>query len=116
MSLSPDGVRAHTLFHRIKNPLADLTPAQVLRDVDEFAQEHALQEILPLLKKGALIARDPDNYQTVPDLTEEDITAVDDEISHKWRQPWPLYFTIILCSVGAAVQYVPLCPRSRFRH
>lgn len=39
-------------------------------------------------------------------MTEEDITAIENEVVHKWRQPWSLYFTIILCSIGAAVQYV----------
>ncbi|KAF9889014.1 hypothetical protein FE257_007991 [Aspergillus nanangensis] len=89
---------------RIKNPLADLSPAQVLRDVEEFANEHGLVDVLPALKKGALVARDPDHYESVPDMTPEDLTTIDDEVTHKWRQPRRLYFTIILCSIGAAVQ------------
>ncbi|KAL5357683.1 hypothetical protein BJX96DRAFT_145013 [Aspergillus floccosus] len=92
------------LSAKIKNPLADLTPEQVLRDVEEFASEHGLEESLPLLRKGVLISRDPENYRSVPDLTEEDLTAIENEVLHKWRQPWSLYFTIILCSIGAAVQ------------
>jgi hypothetical protein len=83
-----------------------LTPDQVLRDVEEFANEHGLEESLPLLRKGVLISRDPENYRSVPGMTEEDITAIENEVVHKWRQPWSLYFTIILCSIGAAVQYV----------
>ena len=92
---------------RIKNPLADLTPAQVLQDVEHFANEHGLQDILDHLKKGALIARDPDNFETVENMTDDEITVITNETTHKWRQPWPLYFTIGLCSIGAAVQYVP---------
>ena len=86
--------------------MADLTIDQVLRDVEEFAQHHQLQDILPELKKGALVARDPAEFETVPDLTEFELTALRDEVLHKWRQPRALYFTIILCSIGAAVQYV----------
>jgi hypothetical protein len=86
--------------------LADLTKAQVLRDVEEFAQEHQLTHILPELRKGALVARDPGEFESVPDLTGVELGALRDEVLHKWRQPWALYFTIILCSVGAAVQYV----------
>ncbi|KAJ5094860.1 hypothetical protein N7456_010721 [Penicillium angulare] len=89
---------------RIKNPLADLTKEQVLRDVEEFSQQHQLANILPELRKGALVARDPADFETVPDLTETELSALRDEVLHKWRQPRALYFTIILCSVGAAVQ------------
>ncbi|PLN74792.1 galactose-proton symport [Aspergillus taichungensis] len=89
---------------KIKNPLADLTSAEVLRDVEAFANEHQLQDILPYLRKGALIARDPQNYDKVPELDEDDVRTISDEVTHKWRQPRQLYFTIILCSIGAAVQ------------
>ncbi|KKK25618.1 hypothetical protein P175DRAFT_0522673 [Aspergillus ochraceoroseus IBT 24754] len=89
---------------KIKNPLADLTETQVLRDVEEFAHEHKLTDILPNIRKGALIARDPEQFRNVPDMTPEDLQVIQDETDHKWRQPRSLYFTIILCSVGAAVQ------------
>ncbi|CRL17822.1 Sugar/inositol transporter [Penicillium camemberti] len=88
----------------IKNPLANLTKNQVLRDVEEFADEYNVTDILPELKKGALVARDPTEFETVADLTESELTALRDEVLHKWRQPKSLYFTIILCSIGAAVQ------------
>ncbi|KAJ5287648.1 hypothetical protein N7478_003334 [Penicillium angulare] len=89
---------------KIKNPLADLSQAQVLRDVEEFAVKYQVTDILPELKKGALVAKDPAAFASVPDLTEAESTALSDEVLHKWRQPRALYFTIILCSVGAAVQ------------
>ncbi|KAL3464404.1 hypothetical protein BJX64DRAFT_254910 [Aspergillus heterothallicus] len=89
---------------KIKNPLADLSEAQVLRDVDDFAREYELNDILPSLRKGSLIARDPENFRTVAGMTPEEVQVIQDETDHKWRQPRALYFTIILCSVGAAVQ------------
>lgn len=63
-----------------------------------------MTDILPELKKGAFVARDPAEFETVADLTETEITALRDEVLHKWRQPKQLYFTIVLCSIGAAVQ------------
>lgn len=72
--------------------------------MDEFANEYNLTDILPELRKGALVARDPAEFETVPDMTDEDISTLRDEVLHKWRQPKALYFTIILCSIGAAVQ------------
>lgn len=86
--------------------MADLTKTQVLRNVEEFAEEYNVTNILPELKKGALVARDPAEFETVADLTELELTALRDEVAHKWRQPRSLYFTIVLCSIGAAVQYV----------
>ncbi|KAL3493629.1 hypothetical protein BJX62DRAFT_70622 [Aspergillus germanicus] len=91
-------------LHRIKNPLADLSEDQVLRDVGDFAQEHGLNDILPNLRKGSLIARDPENFRSVPSMTPDEVQVIQDETDHKWRQPRSLYFTIILCSIGAAVQ------------
>ncbi|KAL3479274.1 hypothetical protein BJX99DRAFT_222811 [Aspergillus californicus] len=89
---------------KIKNPLADLTATQVLADVQDFAQEHGLIDIISDLRKGALIARDPESFTSVPGITTDDIEVIQDETNHKWRQPKSLYFTIILCSIGAAVQ------------
>lgn len=76
----------------------------MLRDVTNFANEYQLNDILPLLKKGALVARDPASFESVEGLTENESNAIRDEVLHKWRQPVALYFTIILCSIGAAVQ------------
>lgn len=76
----------------------------MLADVDSFAKEHGFQDVSPLLVKGALIARDPPSFASVPDITEEEKLAISNEVLHKWRQPKLLYYTIILCSIGAAVQ------------
>lgn len=95
------------MLHRIKNPLAGLGQNRVLHDVEEFAHQYQLTDIVDQLKKGALVARDPTNFESVPGLTLDEANAIRDEVLRKWRQPKALYFTIILCSIGAAVQYVP---------
>lgn len=89
---------------KIKNPLAGLSDEVLLSDVNVFANENNLTEIIPLLNKGALVARDPAAFEEVPDLTDIEKDAIRNEVLHKWRQPWALYFTIVLCSIGAAVQ------------
>lgn len=91
---------------RIKNPLAGLSPHQVIRDVNDFAETHGLTDITPIVQRGALVARDPANYASVQGLTEDESLAIQNEVLHKWKQPAALYFTIVLCSIGAAVQYV----------
>ncbi|KAK5118188.1 hypothetical protein LTR85_008168 [Meristemomyces frigidus] len=89
---------------KIKNPLAGIHHTTLMRDVEEFGDEYNLQEIVPLLKKGALVAQNPGEFENVEGLDESEKNALRDEVVHKWRQPRAMYFTVILCSVGAAVQ------------
>ena len=89
---------------RIKNPLAHLSNEEVIKDVQEFARVNDFSDRTDLLIKGALVAKDPPAFESVPGLTEPEQEAIRNEVLHKWRQPKSLYFTIILCSVGAAVQ------------
>jgi hypothetical protein len=72
--------------------------------VEDFATEYGMQEIAPLLQKGALVAQDPGNFEQVHELNSGELDALRNETLHKWRQPRALYMTVILCSVGAAVQ------------
>lgn len=74
-------------------------------------------DVLPLLRKGALVARDPSNYEDISGdeaLDDAEIEALRDEVLHKWRQPKALYYTIIICSIGAAVQGWDQTGRFRF--
>jgi hypothetical protein len=94
-------------FRRIKNPLAGIPRHTLLRNVADFAHEKGLMDHLPLLQKGALVAQDPQNYEDIHGeyaLDEVEVEALRNEVLHKWRHPVALYFTIITCSVGAAVQ------------
>ncbi|KAH7355819.1 sugar transporter-like protein [Pyrenochaeta sp. MPI-SDFR-AT-0127] len=89
---------------KIQNPLIHMTEEEMLQDVDTFAKENSFEEIRPLLRRGALVARSPTKFAEAPGITEAEKDAISNEVLHKWRQPRVLYFTIILCSVGAAVQ------------
>lgn len=87
--------------------MAGISQSALLRQVDEFANLRGLSDIAPLLKKGALIAQDPTNYEDITGeyaLEDYEVEALRNEVLHKWRQPIALYVTIITCSVGAAVQ------------
>ncbi|KAL2363587.1 hypothetical protein RJZ56_003515 [Blastomyces dermatitidis] len=92
------------LSAKIKNPLADIPNPTLLRDVKEFAQRFGLEDVLPILQRGALVAKDPANFENVEGITDDEVDAIRNEVLHKWRQPKPLLYTIILCSIGAAVQ------------
>ncbi|KAF9653442.1 hypothetical protein BDM02DRAFT_3182955 [Thelephora ganbajun] len=89
---------------KIKNPLTGISKDQLLSDVGQFAKERDMTDILDLLKKGALVAQDPSSFETIKELDENEKISLRREITHKWSQPRVLYLTIILCSIGAAVQ------------
>ncbi|KAH0551749.1 hypothetical protein GP486_007033 [Trichoglossum hirsutum] len=88
----------------VRNPLDGIPRETLLASVDDFAREQNMEDILPLLRKGALVAQDPAGFETIDELDDGDRRVLRDEITHKWRQPWALYFTVVTCSVGAAVQ------------
>ncbi|KAK5945334.1 hypothetical protein PMZ80_002538 [Knufia obscura] len=94
----------NNLSAKIKNPLAHISHNELIADVEQFAKDYDLVEITPLLVKGAQVAKDPPNFESVDGITEPEMEAIRNEVLHKWRQPKALYFTIILCSIGAAVQ------------
>lgn len=81
-----------------------MTNEEVIKDVEDFANTNGFGDVTPLLIKGALVAKDPPAFESVPGLTDAEQEAIRNEVLHKWRQPKRLYFTIILCSIGAAVQ------------
>ncbi|KFZ23937.1 hypothetical protein V502_01583 [Pseudogymnoascus sp. VKM F-4520 (FW-2644)] len=92
---------------RIKNPLAGVPRDALFREVDAFAEEKGLAEHSALLRKGALVAQDPGNYEDLEGeyaLTTLEVEDLRNEVLHKWRHPTALYFTIATCSIGAAVQ------------
>ena len=75
-----------------------------MRDVEDFAREHDLEHITYHLKKGALVAQLPNKIDNIGMLLEEDRQHLRFEKQHKWRHPLQLYITIIVFSIGAAVQ------------
>lgn len=83
--------------------MAHLSHDELLRQVDDYAGANDMADNLPLLRKGALAAQES-NFESIVELTEEDKEALRQETNHKWRQTGALYLTIIMCSVGAAVQ------------
>lgn len=89
---------------KIQNPLAGLSSEELDVQVEQFAREKQLDDLVHLLKKGAALAQNPKQYEHMSGLDDRERKALSDEIQHRWRQPRQLYFTVVLCSVGAAVQ------------
>jgi hypothetical protein len=77
---------------KLHNPLAVLTREQLLKDVEQFAREKELENILPDLRKGALVAQNPKIFEDLPDLSEEEKNHLRREKTHRWHQPFMMYF------------------------
>ncbi|KIY03166.1 uncharacterized protein Z520_01633 [Fonsecaea multimorphosa CBS 102226] len=86
-------------LHQYSQPPRDAT----FETVQLFAQSHGLTRHLDILHKAASILQDPPPRQPQP-LSESELQALQDETARKWRQPKMLYFTILVCSVGAIEQ------------
>ena len=91
---------------RIANPLAGIPRDQLMANAARFARAHGLEHITAELQKGALVAQDPAAFESLDELTEEDKAVFRKELTHRWHQPWQLYYLVILCSMAAAVQGV----------
>ncbi|KAJ2980573.1 hypothetical protein NQ176_g2552 [Zarea fungicola] len=89
----------------VKNPLVGIPRDELLKRVDAFQQQKGLpSDILPLLRKGALVAQNPAGFEEIEDLDQDDKAALRNEVTHRWQHPKALYFTIILNSIAAAIQ------------
>lgn len=75
-----------------------------MSNVQEYAELHGLQDILPTLRKGALAGQDPITARTSPLLNGQEHEILHVEANYRWRQPWALYYTIVLNSIAAAIQ------------
>ncbi|KAI9898854.1 hypothetical protein N3K66_005315 [Trichothecium roseum] len=88
-----------------RNPLHGIPRARLLADVERFQRDKGLpDEALPALRKGALVAQHPSRFEELAELDEGEKEALREETTRRWKQPRPLYLTIILSSVAAAVQ------------
>lgn len=100
-------MRQPSVSAQLRNPLAGKTESDVLRDVDQFVTEKGLDEFREEFQKGALLARVVNReggYEHVTQITEEEKDVLRYEQSHRWKQPFMLYFLVVLCAGSAIVQ------------
>ena len=69
-----------------------------------FAESNGMADQAALFGRAALVARDPENFESIPDLTQEERAALIYERDHKWHGPKMLWYSIGLCAIGAATQ------------
>ena len=75
-----------------------------MANVAAYATEFDLENILPLLQKGALVAQSPAGIDDLSELSDDDRRILYEEQTRRWKHPFALYYTIILNSISAAIQ------------
>ena len=75
-----------------ENPLANIPKEQLLSDVEAFCKQHNLEEYTDEFKRGALVAQSPSEAHTLHELSPDDKVALEREQTHRWSQPWQLYW------------------------
>ncbi|KAJ7152887.1 hypothetical protein C8R46DRAFT_1357327 [Mycena filopes] len=89
---------------KLANPLRGVSREQLMRDVEQFAEEKGLKHLLPELRKGALVAQEPEAFESIDLLDEEDKYHLRRETTHRYHQTPTLYYMVIMSSLAAAVQ------------
>lgn len=74
----------------IRNPLAGMTKGELMTDVEAFAQRNDMHEQLDLLRKGALIAQNPTDFENIAELNDDDRDALRIEVTRRWKHPLQL--------------------------
>ncbi|KAI0021672.1 hypothetical protein F4780DRAFT_274995 [Xylariomycetidae sp. FL0641] len=104
---APGDTKTTQTAAKLRNPLDGMSAAAVLADVDAFVEARGLGAHREAFRKGALVARvqqKPDGFESVPELSEVEKTVLREETTHRWRQPFMLYFLCALCAGSAIVQ------------
>ena len=94
----PTDVNMEKLSATFENPLANIPKKQLLSDVETFCKQHNLQEYMDEFKRGALVAQSPSEAHTLHDLSSDDKVALEREQTHRWSQPWQLYWLASECA------------------
>ncbi|KIW95021.1 uncharacterized protein Z519_05001 [Cladophialophora bantiana CBS 173.52] len=101
--IAADTIRENSTA-RLVNPLAGIRKEDLMRQVERFATDKDLLDILPLLRKGAYVAQAAVPLAEVEELDPGEFDALEHEVKHRWTHPFALYATVFVCSIGAAVQ------------
>ncbi|KAK2612680.1 hypothetical protein QQS21_001297 [Conoideocrella luteorostrata] len=69
-----------------------------------FAQNHGMLKRADLFSRAALIARDPERFETISELTADERRELKHERDNKRHYTATLWSAIFLCTIGAAIQ------------
>nr|AXS58685.1 ITR1 myoinositol transporter-like protein homeolog f [Epichloe coenophiala] len=99
-----NGRRESFALNIVENPLKRRSEEEAVREALGFAEAHGMPEHAELFGKAALVARDPERFEMVSALDDDERSALMYERDHKWHGPFMLWYSISLCAIGAATQ------------
>jgi Sugar (and other) transporter len=91
---------------RLANPLAGMSHETLMRRGEHYARRNDIgdEDDVRAFKIGAVLAQDPEKFEQVEGIHEDEMTVLRKEFSSRWSQPPLMYLVIVLCSTCAAVQ------------
>ncbi|KAF2260862.1 hypothetical protein CC78DRAFT_522784 [Lojkania enalia] len=95
---------ARNVNAKIVNPLAGIPKDRLRSKVEAFCESWGFQNKVEEFWRGALAAQNPQDFEEIHELLEEDKYHIRRERTHRWHLPKDLYFAIALCSLGSAIQ------------
>ncbi|CZT02202.1 hypothetical protein WAI453_002558 [Rhynchosporium graminicola] len=98
------GRRKSVALNIVENPLKRFTKEETYANAQAFAQKYGMQDKSDLFGRAALVARDPERFEMVNELLDDERAALNYERDHKWFNSKMLWYSISLCAVGAATQ------------
>lgn len=105
MSLAEATARRQSVaMNVVINPLKRTSPEQNVVQAQSYAESHGMGEHAALFGRAALVARDPEGFELIRDLQDDERAALVYERDHKWHGPTMLWYSIALCAIGAATQ------------
>lgn len=87
-----EGRQGDSLAAVFENPLSGVPRGRLFEDVAEFCKKFGLEDHIDLFQKGALISQSPTTALDLPELNDDEKNFIRREKTHKWSQPWQLYF------------------------
>lgn len=99
--------RQPSVAAQLKNPLAGMSEADVLQDVDAWVAERGLDHERDTFRRGAMLARvinTEGGFEQINSVPEDEKEVLRREMTHRWSQPFMLYFLVVLCAGSAIVQ------------
>jgi sugar porter (SP) family MFS transporter len=98
------GTEKAVAMNLVENPLRRFSKEETVAEAERFCKDRGLSEHIPLFSRAALVARDPRNFANLSELEPEEQEALAYEREHKFKGTFWLWYSVIMCAVGAAVQ------------
>ncbi|CUS09539.1 unnamed protein product [Tuber aestivum] len=86
----------HRLNSKLAHPLSGIPHEELMEMGASYARENEMEDLQDEFRKGALLAQNPQAFDTLPLLTDDDKYYLRREVTHKWSHPKDLYHMVVM--------------------